>query len=277
MIPFVKKAVYDKDFGQWLVIFTLKNDLSPMIKTVIIEDERRIAEEFKAMLLKASSEMEILGSFTTVRESVNYFSSNEAPDLIFSDVQLPDGLSFDIFNQVRIKSPVVFVTGYDQFILNAFENNGIDYLLKPVDEKDLCKTLNKYKALENHFSQHAFIRSFAQRSRTRLLVRKGMESVPLRMQDIVIIYTENKLVFVIDRDGKKYIADKHLAELEQELDRTVFFRVNRQYIINVSFIKSYRAYEKVKLQVDLTMPDLNHQIIISQEMAPCFRKWISEL
>jgi len=248
-----------------------------MIKTVIIEDERRIAEEFKTMLLKTSAETEVLASFSTVRESVEYLSMNEAPDLIFSDVQLSDGLSFDIFNQVSVKSPVVFVTGYDKFMLNAFEHNGIDYLLKPVDEKDLSKTLAKYKTLENHFVDNSFIRSFRQRFKTRLLVRKGIENIPLLTQDIAIIYTENKLVYVIDKEGKKYIADKHLGELEHELDNTIFFRVNRQYIINIGFVKSYKAYEKVKLQVDLTMPDLHHHIVISQEMAPCFRKWISEL
>lgn len=248
-----------------------------MIRTVIIEDEKKIAEDFKAMLLNASTETEVLASFSTVRESVEYLSANKAPDLIFSDVQLSDGLSFDIFNQVTIKSPVVFVTGYDKFMLNAFEYNGIDYLLKPVDEKDLCKTLAKYKTLENHFTQHAFIRSFGQKSKTRLLVRKGIENIPLPIQDIVIIYTENKLVYVLDKEGKKYIIDKHLGELELELDNAIFFRVNRQYIINIGFVKSYRTYEKVKLQIDLTMPELHHHIIISQEMAPCFRRWISEL
>ena len=110
-----------------------------------------------------------------------------------------------------------------------------------------------------------------------MLVRKGIENIALRTNDIVILYTENKLVYVIDREGKKYIADKHLGELDQELDHSIFFRVNRQYIINIGFVKSYKAYEKVKLLVDLTMPDLHHQIIVSQEMAPCFRKWISEL
>jgi len=248
-----------------------------MIKTIIIEDEKRIAEDFKAMLLKASSETEIIGSFSTVRESVEYLSVNKAPDLIFSDVQLPDGLSFDIFNQVSIKSPVVFVTGYDKFILNAFEHNGIDYLLKPVDEKDLGKTLARYKNLENHFSQQSFFRSFRQKFKTRLMVRKGIEHIPLQIRDVVLIYTENKLVYVIDKEGKKYIADKHLSELEHEMDSSIFFRVNRQYIVNIGFVKSYKTYEKVKLQIDLTMPGLQHHIVISQEMAPCFRKWINEL
>ncbi len=248
-----------------------------MIRTLIIEDEKLIAQQFETLLQKTSADTEIVGSFSTVRETVAYLSSYAAPDLIFSDVRLADGLSFDIFNQVSIKSPVVFVTGYDQFMMNAFEHNGIDYLLKPVDEKDLCKTLAKYRSLENHFSYHAFVRSFRQPARSRMLVKKGMESILLKLEEIVIIYTENKLVYVIDKDGRKYIIDKNLSDLEEELDRAVFFRVNRQYIVNIAFIKSFKAYEKVKLQVDLSMPELNHRIIVSQETAPCFRKWISEL
>ena len=249
-----------------------------MIKTVIIEDERLIAEEFTRMLMKASAKMEIVGSFSTVKESIDFLSANEAPDLIFSDVQLPDGLSFDIFNRVHVKSPVVYVTAYDNYILNAFESNGIDYLLKPVDQKDIEKTLEKYRTLKDHFDNHrSFINSFYKKQKTRLLVRKGIENIILRTSDIVIIYTENKLVYVIDKDGKKYIADKNLSDLDEELDPGVFFRVNRQYIINIGFVKGYKAYEKVKLQIDLTMPELQHQIIVSQEMAPCFRKWISGL
>jgi DNA-binding LytR/AlgR family response regulator len=249
-----------------------------MIKTVIIEDERLIAEEFKRMLMKASGEMEIVGSFSTVKESVDYLSVNVSPDIIFSDVQLPDGLSFDIFNRVNIKSPVVYVTAYDNFILNAFESNGIDYLLKPVDQKDIEKTLSKYRTLKDHFDNHrSFINNFYKKQKTRLLVRRGIENIILKTSDIVIFYTENKLVYVIDKDGKKFIADKNLSDLNEELDPGVFFRVNRQYIINIGFVKSYKAYEKVKLQIDLTMPELQHQIIVSQEMAPCFRKWISGL
>jgi len=249
-----------------------------MIKTVIIEDERLIAEEFTRMLMRASAKMEIVGSFSTVKESIDFLSANEAPDLIFSDVQLPDGLSFDIFNKVHVKSPVVYVTAYDNYILNAFESNGIDYLLKPVDQKDIEKTIEKYRTLKDHFDNHrSFINSFYKKQKTRLLVRKGIENIILRTSDIVIIYTENKLVYVIDKDGKKYIADKNLSDLDGELDPGVFFRVNRQYIINIGFVKGYKAYEKVKLQIDLTMPELQHQIIVSQEMAPCFRKWISGL
>ena len=249
-----------------------------MIRTILIEDERMIAEEFKNILKRASADTELVGSLASVRESIAWLSSNEAPDLIFSDVQLTDGLSFDIFTRVNVKSPVVFITGYDQFMLNAFEHNGIDYLLKPVDENDLAKAVSKYKSLEKHFnSDHAFLNGFRQKVKSRLIVRRGIENIALRTDDIVIIYTEEKVVFVIDKEGKKYMVDKKLTELEEELDHHVFFRANRQYIVNIGFIKSYKTYERVKLQVDLLMPNLNHHIVVSQEMAPFFKKWISEL
>jgi DNA-binding LytR/AlgR family response regulator len=237
-----------------------------------------IAEEFRKILLTASPESRLIGTFSTVKDSIEYLSTSEEPDLIFSDVQLPDGLSFDIFNKVNIKSPVIFITGYDEFILNAFEYNGIDYLLKPVDERDLEKALAKYKSFEKHFNSfHSFVNTFRQKIKSRLIVKKGIENIALKTENIVLLYTEGKLVFVIDKEGKKYLADKRLMELEQELDPTFFFRANRQYIINIAYIKSYKAYDKVKLQVDLLMPDLHHHIVISQETAPYFRKWINEL
>lgn len=249
-----------------------------MIKAIIIEDERIIANELKNILGKVSPETAVLGSFATVKDSTDYLLNNEAPDLIFSDVQLPDGVSFEIFSKTHSVSPVIFITAYDQFIVNAFEHNGIDYLLKPVDENDLVRALNKYRSLEKHFTSYRpFVNAFSQQWRSRLMVKKGIENISLRTENIVIIYTEDKLVFVIDKEGKKYRTDKTLSELENELDRSVFFRANRQYIVNIAYIKSYKTYEKVKLQVDLLTPVLNHHIVVSQEMAPVFRKWISEL
>ena len=246
-----------------------------MIKTIVIEDERIIAEELKRMILAASVEIELIASLSTVKESVDYLSTHESPDLIFSDVQLPDGLSFEIFTRLSVTCPVVFVTAYDEFMVNAFEHNGIEYLLKPVDEKDLQKALRKYKNLEKHFNYHTFLNTFRPRTKSRLIIKKGFENIALKTENIAIVYTEDKLVFVLDNDGKKYRVDKNLAELEQELDPAIFFRANRQYIVNIGFIKSYKTFEKVKLQVDL-LSDLKHQIVISQETASQFRKWINE-
>jgi DNA-binding LytR/AlgR family response regulator len=248
-----------------------------MIKVVIIEDEKLIASELSRMIQSIDPEIQIVSILTSVSNGIEYFSANEQPDLIFSDVNLGDGLSFEIFNQVELKTPVVFVTAYDDFILNAFEYNGIDYLLKPVDERDLVKAITRYKTLEHHFSKvQRFSREFTQKIRKRLIVRKGIENIALRTEDIVMVYTENKVVYVIDRDGRKYLSDKKLMELEQEMDTNVFFRANRQYIVNVDFIRAYKAYEKVKLQLELSIPLTNHCVIISQETAPHFRHWISQ-
>ena len=249
-----------------------------MLNAIIIEDERPALENLQNAIADVADDVQIIATLESVKESIEFLSSKPAADLIFSDVQLGDGLSFDIFNQVGSRTPVIFITGYDEFMLNAFEYNGIDYLLKPVDKEGLQKALAKYRMLEKHFAAHNSMNNLlhyiGNHKKKRLLVKKGLENISLRMEDIVIFYTENKVVYVIDRAGKKYLADKNLGELEQALDENIFFRANRQYIININFIKGFKSYEKVKLQVNLTLPDLNHCIIVSQETAPQFREWM---
>ena len=153
---------------------------------------------------------------------------------------------------------------------------------KHVEKNDLEKALLKYNNLKKHFAPAAqlpvdnIVKFINQRKKTRLLVKKGIENIALRLEDIVLIYTQDKLVYVIDRTSKKYIADKTLSELEQELDNAFFFRVNRQYIVNINFVKSFKSFEKVKLLLDIVIPEINHSIIISQETAPAFRKWMHD-
>ena len=249
-----------------------------MLNTVIIEDERPALENLAAAITSIADDIHIVARLGSVRESIEFLSQKPDIDLIFSDVQLSDGLSFEIFSQGNVRTPVIFITGYDEFMMNAFEYNGIDYLLKPVDREDLRKALTKYRMLEKHFTDHHSLKSLLQyvgeHKKKRMIVKKGMENISLRLDDIVLFYTENKIVYVIDRWGKKYLADKNLSEMEEELDEATFFRANRQYIININFIRGFKAYEKVKLIVDLTLPDLNHCVIVSQEMAPQFREWM---
>ena len=248
-----------------------------MIRIVIIEDERLIAEELRHRLSTLSKEVEITAILATAVQGIDYFSKENHTDLILSDIQLPDGLSFEIFNAVACEVPVIFITGFDRFIINAFENNGIDYLLKPVDDKDLQKVQNKYKMLDQHFAKRQqFFDSFS-KCRKRLVVRKGLANILLRLEDIVLFYTESKIIYTIDREGRKYICDKNLTELEMELSEANFFRVNRQYIVNAEHIRGYKAYEKVKLVVDLAVPGMDHLIIVSQENAPYFRRWMNEI
>ncbi len=249
-----------------------------MLNAIIIEDERPAQENLIHTIRAVSDDVNIITTLTSVRESIAFLDSSPAADLIFSDVQLGDGLSFEIFNQCGNHIPVIFITGYDEFMLNAFEYNGIDYLLKPVEKEGMRKALAKYRMLEKHFSgQHSMnnlLQYIGNHKKKRLVVKKGMENISLRLEDVVLFYTENKIVYVIDRLGKKYLTDKNLSELDQTLDENVFFRANRQYIININFIKGFKSYEKVKLQVDLTLPELNHNIIVSQETAPQFREWM---
>ena len=251
-----------------------------MKNAIVIEDEKAVTQNLLATLKQVAPDIQVKAVLETVRESIDFLRLHSAADIIFCDVQLTDGLSFSIFNEVHIDAPIIFITGYDKFMLNAFEYNSIDYLLKPVCAEDLQKALEKYKRLEQHFINTSvlsnFLQHFNQQKKTRLLVKKGLENISLLLDEIVLFFTENKIVYVIDKTGRKYLVDKNLADLEIELDNKTFFRVNRQFIVNINYIRSFKAYERVKLQIELTVTDLNYFIIVSQETAPYFRKWISE-
>jgi DNA-binding LytR/AlgR family response regulator len=248
-----------------------------MIRIVIIEDERLIAEELGKRLRNVSKEITIEKVLTSVRQGVDYFSAINHPDLIFSDIQLADGLSFEIFNKARVNVPVVFLTAFEKFIVNAFEYNSIDYLLKPVEDKELEKVLEKYNQLGQHFNRrNEFFESFS-RSKKRLIVKKGLVNVALKLDEIVLFFTEDKVSYAVDRSGKKYVCEKNLTELEEMLAVAGFFRANRQYIVNAEYIRGYKSYNKVKLVIDLSVPVTENLIIVSQETAPHFRRWMSEI
>lgn len=251
-----------------------------MTKAVIIEDEKLAVSTLLHTLSEITEPVQVEIVLSSVKESIAYFSGNHGTDIIFSDVQLPDGHSFDIFKEVEVKTPVIFTTAYDAFMVNAFAGNGIDYLLKPVDKRELEKALHKYRMLENHFNAHTeamqrFISQTDPRKKNRLVVKRGLEYISLKLDEVVLFYTENKLVYVADAAGKKYISELTLAELEEKLDPGRFFRVNRQYIVNIDHIRGYKPFERVKLQLELNVTALhNHHIVISQENAAQFRRWM---
>ncbi len=249
-----------------------------MLNIVIIEDERFAIDHLVTTLHEVSEEINILAQLSSIKESIDYFSRPSFANLILSDVQLGDGQSFEIFRKVSCSIPIIFTTGYDKFIQEAFDNNGIDYLHKPVDKQILSKALAKYRVFETHFLNHVSLNNLLSQPQThkkkRFIAYRGKENISLLLEDIVLFYTENKIVYLIDKQGKKYLSDKPLTDLNTELDETVFFRANRQYILNINYIKGYKTFEKVKSEIDLTMPDLNRSIIISQETAPLFREWM---
>jgi len=251
-----------------------------MLNVVIIEDERLAIEKLKGILSELIPDIHFTAIITSVKEGIAYFSETRKQDLIFCDIHLSDGLSFEIFNSFQVDSPIIFITAYDEFIMKALDYNGIDYLLKPVNIQEVSKAFQKYKLLKQHFTQDAskftsLMEYLNVPKKTRIIVKKGVENIALKVEDIVLFYTENKVVYLIDKQKTKYIYDRNLSLLESELDTTLFFRANRKYIVNINFIKSYKTFEKVKLILELTLPDVAHQIIVSQETAPEFKKWLT--
>lgn len=252
-----------------------------MLKAIIIEDEKPAMEALVENLAGMIPAVEIKARLTSVKESISFLKQHENADIIFSDVQLADGLSFEIFSATGIQIPVIFTTGYDEFIMKAFECNGIDYLLKPIGKEDLSKALSKYYTLQKHFANkppdiQKLNGYLNHHEKKRILVKKGSEHIPLRTDEIAFFITENKIVFAIDNEGKKFMTDKTLSDLEMELDPAAFFRANRQHLINIDYVHGFRTFDKVKIEVHMTTGTQEHQIIISQETAPGFRKWINE-
>ena len=252
-----------------------------MNNILIIEDEKSASRQLVNTLSKTGKDVNVAGIATSVAEGIAFLKGHQEIDLIFSDVQLSDGLSFSIFSEVNCAVPVIFITAYDKFIVEIFEYNGIHYILKPFLYQDIVKALEKYEKLKSHFSTNQVIRDLMRhlqrKKRNRFLVRLGTENYSLPLQDIVLFYTRNKMVYAVDAASKKYTVDANLSELETELEGTDFYRVNRQYLVNGHYIRGFKNFDKVKIAVQLSIPSLAGPIIVSQETASQFKKWISQI
>ena len=252
-----------------------------MIKTLIIEDEKTALDNLLHLIQLTKEPITVIGTLETVEDSVNWFRNNPAPDLVFMDIHLKDGISFSIFEKVKISVPIIFITAFDNFMVKAFEHTGIEYLLKPINDQELLKAITKYKSLKNHFlNNHENLLEYLSEKdparKSRIVVKKGIEFQSILLDEVAYFFTEQKITFLITSDGKKFLVDKNLKELEEELDPKKFYRANRKYIVNINYIKSYKAYDKIKILVELTVP-VSEDIIVSQESAIDFRKWISAL
>ncbi|MEO6455234.1 MAG: LytTR family DNA-binding domain-containing protein [Ginsengibacter sp.] len=251
------------------------------MKAVIIEDEKPAVDNIIHCLNISKVPVTVIQTLSSVNASVKWFNQNPAPDLIFMDIQLSDGLSFNIFKSCNIECPVIFITAYDKYLIEAFEYNSIDYLLKPIDQIKFNNSIKKYNKLKTHFvNNHASLLEYINRQnnkKTRIVVRKGVEFIAVRVEDIMYFFSEYKIVFLVDKEKKKYMVEKKsLAEMQDELDPALFFRVNRKFIVNANYISNFKTIENSKILVTLTLP-LNEPLIVSQENAPVFKKWISEL
>src|ERR1700743_1316029 len=250
------------------------------MKVLIVEDEKPASENLIEELQAIDDKIDVVAGCYSVSETVQWLNKNPQPDLILMDIQLSDGLSFNIFKACKVTCPVIFTTAYDKYLTQAFEYSSIDYLLKPISQDKLRNAIKKYRALQTHFvNNHALLAdhfSNPDKKRSRILVKKGTEYQTVRVEDTGYFFTEHKLVFLVDKENRKYMAEKNnLSELEEELDRNIFYRANRKYIINANYIKRFKPLERSKISVELTLP-VNEEIIISQENSASFKKWIGE-
>lgn len=248
------------------------------MKVLIIEDEINAARKLETMLSAADSNIKVIAVTDSVRDTLAWLQNNPPPDLAFVDIQLADDTSFEIFRQYKIRFPVIFVTAYDEYILQSFEHNSVDYLLKPYSEERLKKALEKVKQLEKHFvSRHIYnmLDNAVPAYKSRYIVKKGLECIPVETSHIAYFFTEHKITFLKDRENNVYIIDKNLAELETSLDPATFLRLNRKYIAGITSLKSYKPNGTGRILVSLS-PPASEEIIVSRETAPAFRKWAGD-
>lgn len=244
------------------------------MNVIIIEDEPPARAKLEAMLQSIDSSIMVIAKLGSVSETVAWLNANQEPDLAFVDIQLSDDHSFEIFKKRPIQFPVIFTTAFDKYILESFEFNSIDYLLKPITEHKLKRSLEKVKLLKQHFLQENVTQLLQQRtgSLSRIVARKGTDFVAMNTNEAAYFFSEHKVTFVRDFAGRQLMLDKNLSELEASLDKT-FFRLNRKFIAHQKAIERFKP-DNGKIQIFLK-PEMKEEIFVSKETAPEFRNWIA--
>lgn len=254
---------------------------------VIIEDEKHTALDLKEMIQELDSRYSVQAVIDSVEEGVDWFTGNPHPDLIFSDIKLGDGLAFDIFRQVDITCPVIFCTAYDEYAIVAFRNNGIDYLLKPIQKEDLKKSLARIEmfktsvtknydpGLLDHFLKEIETEQGNRQYKSNLLVTSGEKMIPIGIVEVACFKVVEAGTDVITRENKKHRIRDTLAYLESVIHPQEFYRANRQFLISYDAIQEVEQYDERKLLIHLH-PPVSEQIIVSKEKATDFLKWMEE-
>lgn len=259
--------------------------MNKQINVLIIEDEAPAQRMLTEMLQEIEPGWNITGTLDSVESSVKWFEEHPQPDVIFMDIQLSDGLSFEIFKQVEVKSLVIFTTAYDEYAIQAFKVNSIDYLLKPIRKTELQKAILKLKELARQFDSPDLqnnidfndlietINNARQVYRNRFLIHQGDSFITLATQSISYLYSKDRITYAVSKDNSKHVLDFTLEQLEEQLDPNQFYRANRQIILNVDAISRIHNYFNGKLKIDVK-PDFQEEITISRLKASDFKQWI---
>lgn len=256
------------------------------MKYLIIEDEPLAQQELVRMLKSLDPNFELLGSIDSVYESVNWLKNNGQPDIIFMDIHLSDNICFDIFNKVDVAAPVIFTTAYDQYAIEAFKTNGIAYLLKPIEEDELIAALKKFQTLTNCnidlSTLHTQIQQISSNSshsssqttyKERLLAKIGDNYQHLTMDNIAYFYSEDHYTFVATKDNQRYIINYTLDTLVEQLNPQQFFRISRQFILNINSIGSVAKHFNGRLKITIK-PAFSDDIYVSRNRVQQFLAWL---
>jgi len=248
------------------------------MKVIIIEDEKPAARRLSRMLNELG--IEPIAMLHSVEESVNWFYNNEHPDLLFLDIQLSDGLSFEIFEEVEVKSAIIFITAYDEYALKTFKLNSVDYLLKPIDNDELENAINQFRKLQAsanigfNIEQIKKLVAPSQKDfKKRFTVKIGQHLKMISVATIECFYSENKATHIHTIDNRTYLLEDTLEQLEDKLDPEIFFRVSRKYFVNINAIKDIISYTNSRLKLILQSYNAD-EIIVSRERVKEFKNWI---
>ncbi|MGB5361187.1 LytR/AlgR family response regulator transcription factor [Eudoraea sp.] len=250
------------------------------MNVLIIEDEKPAARRLARLLTELN--VSVSNMLHSVEEAVEWFQNNKHPDLIFLDIQLSDGLSFEIFDLVEVNSAIIFTTAYDEYALQAFKLNSIDYLLKPIDDEELESAVRKYQNLKPDHEQISLdfedikkllINPLEREYKKRFTIRLGQHLKIINADEIECFYSENKGTYAATAEGRNYLLDTTLENLEHELSPQIFFRVSRKFYININHIKDIVSYTNSRLIIKLNRYN-EQEIIVSRERVRDFKLWL---
>lgn len=259
------------------------------MKILIVEDEDLAVKKLKKTLASVDDSAEVVGETESIKSTVAWLESNASPDLILMDIELADGQSFEIFNHTEVKSPVIFITSYDEYALKAFKVNSVDYLLKPVQKEDLQAALDKYREMKKMYapekdasaiSLDVLVKELQQKLgskeyRKRFLVKHGQKLVSVEVDDIAYFFSDGRLNFFKTFDNKKFVVDYTMDELEEMLDPAGFFRISRSFFVAFNAIEKIDDYFGNRLILQLN-PAVDKEALVSREKVADFKKWMGK-
>lgn len=259
------------------------------MKILIVEDEELAVKKLKKTLLSVDESANVVGEADSIKSTVSWLQENPAPDLILMDIELADGQSFEIFNHVQVKSPVIFITSYDEYALKAFKVNSVDYLLKPVQKEDLQAALEKFRQMKKIYTTEQnsaalnlddIVKELQQKLQTkeyrkRFLVKHGQKLVSVEVEDIAYFFSDGRLNFFKTYDNRKFVVDYTMDELNEMLDPEKYFRISRSFYISVDSVSQIHDYFGNRLMLHLK-PETDKEAIVSREKVTDFKNWLGK-